>query len=171
MAYARAHQTHKENCPAGLDGDLPGDSSFVLPRSSALPSSIILECGSLLPLLRCHPVLSNNSCGAAASTGKAAASRRTPNCRRAPAPSSPRLSSRPERPDLSCAPNYGASGRVVEGSWLDRSSPRSMGSSPHLPPPLLFNSFTLTLFNSFTLTLLYCFTLTHFYFSLLPSAS
>jgi len=70
MSYARAHQTHKGNCPAGLDGALPGDSPRVLPRSSSLPSSVILECGSLLPLLRCHSHLSNNSCAATVSTVK-----------------------------------------------------------------------------------------------------
>ena len=34
-------------------------------------------------------------------------------------------------PIFSLAPNHGASGRGMEGSWLDRSSPRSMGSSRH----------------------------------------
>jgi hypothetical protein len=45
MAYARAHQTHQENCPTGLDGDLPSDSPRVLPRSSGLPSTVISEAG------------------------------------------------------------------------------------------------------------------------------
>jgi len=40
VALLRAHQTHKEDCPTGLDGDLPCDSPFVPARSSPLPSTV-----------------------------------------------------------------------------------------------------------------------------------
>jgi len=55
--------------------------SFVEParrgQRAPCPGSA-LECGSLLPLLRCHPFLPINSTGGTVSPVKAAASRRTP---------------------------------------------------------------------------------------------
>jgi hypothetical protein len=50
MALLRAHQTHKENCPAGVDGDLPGDSSRVPTRASRLPPTVISEAMRPAPL-------------------------------------------------------------------------------------------------------------------------
>ncbi len=43
IGLTREHQTHKENCPTDLAGDLPGDSPLGLSRSSPLPSSVISE--------------------------------------------------------------------------------------------------------------------------------
>ena len=45
MAFVRGHQTHKENCLTGPDGDLSSDSPRVPARSSGVPSAVTSEAG------------------------------------------------------------------------------------------------------------------------------